>query len=177
MVLPIRLIWNLKMDRSQKMSIGGLFCIGWICIIVATIRVAQLGSTASNGTPQPSWLALWAIIEASIGKLLAFWSAVLLLIVLAVIIGSCPGLYRIFKAYFAPSQPSYYPYESFSRRPTASGGVNRGDIPLSRFSGGRRVTSSSSQEKLARDITVTSQFAVTVGDRGSMDRALIYDGR
>jgi hypothetical protein len=70
MVLPLRLIWNLQMKRAQKLSIGGLFCVGWICIIVATIRVAQLGSSSADGTPLPSWLALWGIIEASVGKLL-----------------------------------------------------------------------------------------------------------
>lgn len=74
MALPIRLIWHLKMQMKQKLSIGGLFCFGWICIIIATIRVVQLGSAsneASNGEPAPSWLALWGIIEASIGMYIA----------------------------------------------------------------------------------------------------------
>lgn len=70
MALPIRLIWHLRMQLKQKLSIGGLFCFGWICIIIATIRVVQLGSASnesSSGTPAPSWLAMWGIIEASIG--------------------------------------------------------------------------------------------------------------
>ncbi|KAJ6094948.1 hypothetical protein N7467_002461 [Penicillium canescens] len=66
MALPLCLIWNLKMKPKQKMSIGGLFCFGWICIIVSTIRVVQL--EAVNGVPGPSWLAMWATIEAAIGK-------------------------------------------------------------------------------------------------------------
>lgn len=73
MALPIRLIWHLRMQRKQKLSIGGLFCFGWVCIIIATIRVVQLGSTSdvtSRGTPAPSWLAMWGIIEASIGMCL-----------------------------------------------------------------------------------------------------------
>lgn len=69
MILPLRLIWNLQMKRNQKLSIGALFCIGWICIIVATIRVAMVGNNTANGMPMPSWLALWGIIEASIGML------------------------------------------------------------------------------------------------------------
>jgi hypothetical protein len=68
MILPIRLIWNLQMKTRQKLSIGGLFCFGWICIIVSTIRVVQLGET-ENGVPAPSWLALWGTIEASIGMI------------------------------------------------------------------------------------------------------------
>lgn len=71
MALPVRLIWNLKMKTKQKLSIGGLFCFGWICIIISTIRVIQLGETV-NGVPAPSWLALWATIEASIGTLPSF---------------------------------------------------------------------------------------------------------
>lgn len=66
MALPLRLIWNLQMKRNQKLGIGALFCIGWVCIIVATIRVAQLGINTSHGMPMPSWLALWGILEASI---------------------------------------------------------------------------------------------------------------
>lgn len=66
MILPIRLIWNLQMRTRQKLSIGGLFCFGWVCIIISTIRVVQLGET-ENGVPAPSWLALWGTIEASIG--------------------------------------------------------------------------------------------------------------
>lgn len=68
MALPIRLIWNLQMKPKQKLVIAGLFCFGWICIIISTIRVVQLGETP-NGVPAPSWLALWATIEASIGML------------------------------------------------------------------------------------------------------------
>lgn len=67
MALPIRLIWNLQMKPKQKLSVAGLFCFGWVCIIISTIRVVQLGET-DNGVPAPSWLALWATIEASIGR-------------------------------------------------------------------------------------------------------------
>jgi hypothetical protein len=69
MALPLRLIWNLRMKPRQKLSIGGLFCFGWVCIIVSTIRVVKLGEGTATGVPAPSWLALWATIEASIGML------------------------------------------------------------------------------------------------------------
>jgi hypothetical protein len=70
MILPIRLIWNLQIKLRQKLSIGGLFCFGWVCIIISTIRVVQLGNT-EDGTPAPSWLALWGTIEAAIGTLIS----------------------------------------------------------------------------------------------------------
>lgn len=69
MALPIRLIWNLQMPRGEKMGIMALFGIGSILITVATLRVAQIGSKSqSSSTPSASWLALWGIVECSIGS-------------------------------------------------------------------------------------------------------------
>jgi hypothetical protein len=68
MILPIRMIWNLQIPRRQKQSIGAIFGVGVICIIVAIIRVVQIGvKSRSDSTPSSSWLALWAMIEAAIG--------------------------------------------------------------------------------------------------------------
>ncbi|KAJ5159089.1 uncharacterized protein N7500_008740 [Penicillium coprophilum] len=171
MILPVRLIWNLQMKLRQKMSIGGLFCFGWICIIISTIRVVQLGET-DNGVPAPSWLALWGTIEASI----------------AVMIGCCPGLYRVVKTVVSPSKKSY-PYDSYNLRgrggsgmPSHRSGAYGGDIALNSFGGKeesyqsasayRSTSPSSSQEKLAQpsdkgNIMVNYGVAVTIEDRPS----------
>ncbi|KAK4862945.1 hypothetical protein LT330_010719 [Penicillium expansum] len=172
MILPIRLIWNLQMRTRQKLSIGGLFCFGWVCIIISTIRVVQLGET-ENGVPAPSWLALWGTIEASI----------------AVMIGCCPGLYRVLKTAISPSKTSY-PYDSYNLRGRAGSGIpshrsgafGGPNIPLNSFRGKeesyqsasayRSTSPSSSQEKLAhpsdkRNIMVNYGVAVTVEDRPS----------
>jgi hypothetical protein len=70
MLLPIKLIWNLQMPRAQKISVGALFGTGLICILFATIRVVSIGSKAGkNKQPNTSWLALWAVVECSIGAL------------------------------------------------------------------------------------------------------------
>ncbi|KAJ9605216.1 hypothetical protein H2200_010606 [Cladophialophora chaetospira] len=69
---------RLMRPTSQKVGIGGLFCIAWVCIAFATIRVIQIGVKAGNSsTPSSSWLALWGIVESAV----------------AVIVGCCPGLY------------------------------------------------------------------------------------
>ncbi|KAJ5589360.1 hypothetical protein N7537_012038 [Penicillium hordei] len=172
MVLPIRLIWNLQMKTRQKLSIGGLFCFGWICIIISTIRVVQLGQT-ENGVPAPSWLALWATIEASI----------------AVMIGCCPGLYRVLKTALSPSKTSYQ-YDTYNLRERGGSGIpsHRSgafvgtDVPLNSFRGKEEVyqsasayhftSPSSSQEKLThpsdkRNIMVNYGVAVTVENRPS----------
>ncbi|KAF4770541.1 hypothetical protein HAV15_013196 [Penicillium sp. str.  len=172
MILPIRLIWNLQMKTRQKLSIGGLFCFGWICIIISTIRVVQLGET-ENGVPAPSWLALWGTIEASI----------------AVMIGCCPGLYRVLKTAISPSKASY-PYDTYNLRGPGGSGIpsHRSgafvgtDAPLNGFRGKeeiyqsasayRSTSPSSSQENLThpsdkRNIMVNYGVAVTVEDRPS----------
>ena len=68
MFLPIALVWNLQMPRSQKLGVAALFLLAWVCIAVAIIRVKELGSTVNNSTPKTSWLALWGIVETSIGE-------------------------------------------------------------------------------------------------------------
>ena len=68
MVLPLGLIWNLQMPRSQKLGIGGIFGVGIVCIIIAIIRVVNIGVKSGNdSTPSSSWLALWGIVETGIG--------------------------------------------------------------------------------------------------------------
>lgn len=177
MVLPLRLIWNLHMTLNQKRSVGALFCIGWFCIIVATIRVVELGNNQRSGRPSPAWLALWAIIEASI----------------AVIIGCCPGLYRSYKAHGSKSDPTSYRYGSRYGYQWHSGDVQTSrsfahggrDIPLSQISakvknrGSTTLQGSAdpywhdadgSQEQLAEhidgeNIMITQRVSVTVSDQ------------
>jgi rhodopsin domain-containing protein len=74
MLLPLGLIRNLQMNKVRKMSIAGLFCLGWVCIAVSTIRVAYLGHNGGAGEykqPSTSWLALWGIVESGIGRFCA----------------------------------------------------------------------------------------------------------
>ena len=79
MALPLRLIRNVKMKLKMELSTGSLFCFARACIIISTIRVVQLGEI-SNSVPAPSWLALWATIEASTGMLLPSPSSTRLLV-------------------------------------------------------------------------------------------------
>ena len=67
MFLPIGLIWRLQMPLKQKLGLGALFGLGWVCIVVAIIRVKQLGSTVHDSQPKTTWLALWGIVETAIG--------------------------------------------------------------------------------------------------------------
>ncbi|KAF2996220.1 hypothetical protein E8E13_002562 [Curvularia kusanoi] len=96
MALPMKLTWNLQMARSKKYAILTLFGTGFVCIFFACLRVAQVAINASKpeaaGQPlDPTWLAIWGIVECSIGVL-----TIMLLLVRAdpspaVIIGCCPA--------------------------------------------------------------------------------------
>ncbi|KAL8724990.1 MAG: hypothetical protein Q9166_007639 [cf. Caloplaca sp. 2 TL-2023] len=71
MVFPLRVLWNLKLDTVRKLSIMAIFGVGIICIITSIIRVAQIHSKAKAKQPSPSWLIVWAVIEASIAVVVA----------------------------------------------------------------------------------------------------------
>ncbi|KAF1930601.1 uncharacterized protein M421DRAFT_377665 [Didymella exigua CBS 183.55] len=80
MALPMSLTWNLQMPRSKKNAILTLFGTGVICILFACLRVTQVAVNAAKpeaaGQPlDPTWLAIWGMVECSI----------------AVIIGCCPA--------------------------------------------------------------------------------------
>ena len=69
MILPLGLIWGLQMPLAQKMSIGGLFCLGFVIIAVSIVRVTGLKSgTGLYDVVNPVWLAFWAEVEIGIGK-------------------------------------------------------------------------------------------------------------
>ncbi|CAI6336544.1 unnamed protein product [Periconia digitata] len=66
MFLPIRLVWNLQMARSEKVGILILFSGGFVCIIFATLRAVQVGVQHGKAvSPDPKWLTLWTVIEVS----------------------------------------------------------------------------------------------------------------
>ena len=65
MALPLRLLWNLQINRREKSALAAIFSVGFIVIIFAIVRVVE--TSASIHHVDPVWLALWSIIEASVG--------------------------------------------------------------------------------------------------------------
>jgi hypothetical protein len=68
MALPMRLLWNLRITRAEKISVACIFGVGVICMIFAIIRIISISEKAETGQASPTWLALWAVIEDSVGK-------------------------------------------------------------------------------------------------------------
>lgn len=147
------------MPLTQKLSIGALFCLGFVCIAVATIRVKELGSTINNTQPSTTWLALWGIVESSIGTVTTHLLVSCISNILpAVIIGCGPGLYRKAKTIYQTrhgSRPSrgYVQYaNSNSGARVQQEGIVLGDYSSSKrsraMSGSKMNDATSSQEEL-----------------------------
>lgn len=64
--LPIHLVWDLQVNRQSKTALVTVFSLGFIIIIFAIIRV--IATKASIHHVDPVWLALWSMIEASVGE-------------------------------------------------------------------------------------------------------------
>ena len=68
MLIPLRLLWNLKVKKIEKLFVGFAMCVGAITMICAIIRASSLGSFADAGQIPISWLILWGLIEGIVGK-------------------------------------------------------------------------------------------------------------
>ncbi|KAM0279908.1 hypothetical protein ACHAQH_004349 [Verticillium albo-atrum] len=155
MLLPLGLIRNLQMHKSRKLSIAALFCLGWVCVAVSTVRVAYLGRNAVEGSfkqPATSWLALWGIVESAIG---------------------CgPGLYRKAKA-VSKSRNNYHNMGVPDSSKPKSKSAHGNDIDLQAYRNTNTVqinNDTSSQEELVNmghaDKIVVTQSVVVNSSRG-----------
>lgn len=63
MVLPLRLLPSLQVNRKQKIGLGAIFGVGAIVIATAIVRLTQIvGQERSD----PVGLAVWGIVESSV---------------------------------------------------------------------------------------------------------------
>lgn len=69
MILPLRLVWNLRVSPQEKAGIIATFGVASLCVIAAMLRVISVGSKSGISTPSSSWLALWGMIEGCIGTI------------------------------------------------------------------------------------------------------------
>ena len=74
MALPLSLLPTLHVSRQQKIGLAGVFGVSGICMLFAIVRVIQIQVKTGSSTPSPAWLALWAVIETTVGRfnILAF---------------------------------------------------------------------------------------------------------
>jgi hypothetical protein len=69
MVLPIRLLFGLRISTKQKISVGGIFCLCIAIMIFALIRMVSLLRTivSTDNANAGIALALWSMLECSVG--------------------------------------------------------------------------------------------------------------
>ncbi|GCB26973.1 hypothetical protein AAWM_09858 [Aspergillus awamori] len=123
MVLPLRLVVSLRLPLGQKISVGAVFALGTICVIMAVVRVIQIGTRANNdSTPSSSWLAFWAVI---VGCLPAF----------AIIYRRTKNTHRYRSSYVGMSSSVYVPQDDVPLSELATPGENTGtgDADLKAF--------------------------------------------
>jgi hypothetical protein len=58
MIVPMRLILNLKISLVEKISIGFVFAVGIITMVTAIIRSVSLESSSTSGQVSTTWLML-----------------------------------------------------------------------------------------------------------------------
>lgn len=159
MLLPIRLVWNLQVPRGQKIAIIALFASGFICIAFATLRVVQIGRQAGDQhAPNPTWLALWTVIETSI----------------AICIGCSPTFAVLYRS-ARPSQVSYDAHGYRRHTQSRSGGSQlRPDVIRM-----NTVSVGAGRSRIARkdpywDDTRSSQEALAADNKGIMVTTTVH---
>lgn len=58
------MLWNVQISLRQKMALAGLFCITFVIMVFAVIRVAVV--SAASQRPDPTWLYMWSSIEQTV---------------------------------------------------------------------------------------------------------------
>jgi hypothetical protein len=65
MLLPLNMLWNVRLAFKQKIGLAAVFSLGTVIILVAIVRAAKISRTTfSDGV----LLALWGIIESTVCK-------------------------------------------------------------------------------------------------------------
>jgi hypothetical protein len=67
MGIPVQILYTLRISTAQKLSLGVVFTVGIITMIVAIVRVISLDSSKENGNVSATWLMLFAVIEGTVG--------------------------------------------------------------------------------------------------------------
>ncbi|KAH0007167.1 hypothetical protein KCU78_g11912, partial [Aureobasidium melanogenum] len=70
-VLPIHVVWNVKIPLSTKAAVCGLMSLGLVATICSAIRAASLGTTTDDLSYAYCIAAIWANTELSLGIIAA----------------------------------------------------------------------------------------------------------
>ncbi|KAI9883403.1 MAG: hypothetical protein M1823_004839 [Watsoniomyces obsoletus] len=68
-MLPLNLLWRVRMNRGEKLALGGVFSLTVAVMAVAVVRVCVLNRTGQH--PELTWLALWSAVESSVAVIVS----------------------------------------------------------------------------------------------------------
>ncbi|EFX00399.1 hypothetical protein CMQ_7401 [Grosmannia clavigera kw1407] len=88
MLIPVRVLWTLKISTVEKFSAAFVFGVGILTMITAIIRSVSLVSSTSAGQVSTTWLMMWAAIEGAV----------------AIVVGCLPSFAIIIKGRVAASR-------------------------------------------------------------------------
>jgi len=78
MLLPLRLIWTLRISVTQKLALACLFSLGIVVVIFAFVRLFNVAKATSEGAVDisklanaPLTLSFWTQIEAAVSVIVA----------------------------------------------------------------------------------------------------------
>lgn len=58
MAVPIRVLWTLRISLVEKISLGFIFIVGIITMVIAIVRSVSLESSSGGGQVSTTWLIL-----------------------------------------------------------------------------------------------------------------------
>jgi hypothetical protein len=71
MLLPISILWNVRVSMARRFALGGVFSLVIITMVIAIVRVTVTtdGNRISHANKQveSSWLYTWHFVESSVG--------------------------------------------------------------------------------------------------------------
>lgn len=94
-ILPIRLLVGLRIQRSKKIGVAGVFLLGIVIMVFALVRAVKILDAIRTVSPKGSVsVALWSMVESSVGTC---WSSLAFASTfadhcVAIIVGSLPTL-------------------------------------------------------------------------------------
>jgi hypothetical protein len=78
MLLPLRLVWTLRISVTQKLALACLFSLGMVVVIFAFVRLYNITKATPEGAVDltklaeaPLTLSLWSQIEAAVSVIVA----------------------------------------------------------------------------------------------------------
>lgn len=120
-VLPIPLLFGLRISLKQKIGIGATFTLGGFVAIISIIRLSQVLQALDNASPLGNVsVALWSIMEASTGKSFPrdFQKPWLRMpCAIAVIIGNMPALKSLITRHDSKSSSSSSSRDRYKQSP------------------------------------------------------------